>query len=182
MSQPEDCLPTYTFKLALRTGGLQEDPGWHLQDFRVVEAPNLRVAKAEWAHITGEDRRKEWNPDTQTVWGWEIVEVDDTTIKALQLHDPRLPRVPEYPEHEKLKAVQAESQAIGEFMDWAMNARTPPILLREAVYDEYDRPLGKLITISDLLAEYFEIDQNKLETEKRKMLEELRKQQERPDG
>lgn len=72
----------------------------------------------------------------------------------------------QYPEHEKLSAISAESQAIGQFLD-------------EGTYtlcevDKYDRfvPVGK--SIQEILADYFGIDLNKIEAEKRQMLDEIR--------
>jgi hypothetical protein len=63
------------YTLALRTGGLMEDPGWHYDDIRVVEAFNIREAKQKYAELTGLDKLKEWNPNQQTYWGWAIVGV-----------------------------------------------------------------------------------------------------------
>jgi len=74
-----------------------------------------------------------------------------------------------YPEHEKLQAVKHETQAVHDFLEW--------------VSDEYSLglrdmrgfpPAGK--TLRDLLAEWKDIDQAKLEAEKQAMLEELRSQ------
>lgn len=76
------------FKLALRTGGLMEDPDWRLTEFRVIKAESLRDAKATWAKVTGSDASPDWDPESQTVWGWGIVEVDNATIKLLGLKDP----------------------------------------------------------------------------------------------
>lgn len=86
-----------------------------------------------------------------------------------------------YPESDKLHAVAKYSQAIGEFVnDW---------LPTQGIYlAEYFKPEGYLgderlvpthRSIQDLLAEYFEIDQGKLEAEKRAMLDALRKLNER---
>lgn len=96
-----------------------------------------------------------------------------------------------YPEHARLKAIQEYSQSIGEFLEW-LQVEDGIRLVREhehspACYDEDDRrqvwPLcelgdGQLIAdyeaIDKRLARYFGIDQNKLETEKREMLAEMR--------
>lgn len=73
-----------------------------------------------------------------------------------------------YPEHEKLQAVRYETQAVHDFIEW--------------VSDEYNvglrcvdgfPPAGK--SLRDLLAEWKNIDQQKLEAEKQAMLEELRR-------
>ena len=65
-----------------------------------------------------------------------------------------------FPEHEKLKAVSAESQKTGAFLDWL-----------QSHYAEATRELPR---INQLLAEYYEIDENQLELEKRAMLNEMR--------
>lgn len=84
----------------------------------------------------------------------------------------------EYPEHDKLRAIADESQAIGEFLEWMGTDRT-------AEHGQYgrrlflahmwnDRLTPASYTIEDLLAQFFGIDQNKIEAEKRQMLAELR--------
>ena len=75
----------------------------------------------------------------------------------------------EYPEHEKLKVVSDESQAVGEFVDWLGNERG--IFLAEQKGFEFF-PMS--VSIQSLLSEFFEIDMNKIEAEKRQMLDELR--------
>ena len=71
-----------------------------------------------------------------------------------------------YPEHEKLEAVQAESQAIGQFLDEG------PYTLCVA-RDGRFWPVHK--SISAILAEWFGIDQGALEQEKRAMLDVMRR-------
>lgn len=101
----------------------------------------------------------------------------------------------EYPEHDKLRAISDKSQAIGEFIDWLISEREPNTKIVERVilhdYHTTDRHLNPLPeeewerfefetdvplrkSIQDLLAEYFEIDRNKLNEEKLKMFEEIR--------
>jgi len=79
-----------------------------------------------------------------------------------------------YPEHEKLKAVQKESQAIGEFLDWLTGEKK----IELAKWNEDERVEDRLLpwhhSTEKLLADYFKIDLVKLEAEKRKMLAELR--------
>jgi hypothetical protein len=82
----------------------------------------------------------------------------------------------EYPEHDKLHAVKDQSQAIGSFLDWLQNERKPRTVLAIHEWDEWV-PTNE--RIEALLAEYFEIDLKKLEEEKRAMLDELRKANER---
>lgn len=77
-----------------------------------------------------------------------------------------------YPEHEKLKAIQDRSQAIGEFIEW-LYERDLAIceFNRHVNFDNYTPFRGQ---INGLLADHFGIDQNRLEAEKLAMLEEQR--------
>lgn len=75
-----------------------------------------------------------------------------------------------YPEHEKLAVVQERSQACGEFLDWLVNERR----LVVAEYGEYGL-VAFCGGTQKLLAEFFEIDERRLEEEKRAMLEEIRR-------
>ena len=100
-----------------------------------------------------------------------------------------------YPEHEKLKVIADTSQAIGEFLDWLQAERK--ISLTEWREWEEEKPqfmathqgVGSLddtvmvkrkeyvpiyTSISKLLAEFFKIDLNKIEEEKRAMIKMLR--------
>lgn len=73
----------------------------------------------------------------------------------------------EYPEHERMKAVQAESQAIGEFIE-----NGPGTLC------EWNEALEEFLPISGgiekLLAAHFNIDLDVIEAEKRDMLDKQR--------
>jgi hypothetical protein len=75
-------------------------------------------------------------------------------------------------ECEKLNSVQEKSQPIGEFIDWMQN--------RGFVISSYDED-GNLypcrISINLFLAQYFEIDLDKVEQERRALLEWLREVQ-----
>ena len=77
---------------------------------------------------------------------------------------------PLYPEHEKLLAIKDSSQVIGVFLDW--------LSYKNFVIAEYPGGRGELYPItqdsSKLLAEFFEIDERKLEKEKRAMLDAIR--------
>jgi len=64
-----------TFVLGLKTGGLMENPELQITDIRTVTAENLREAKDKWASVTGNDKSNTWNPETQTLWGWEVVQI-----------------------------------------------------------------------------------------------------------
>lgn len=77
---------------------------------------------------------------------------------------------PRYLEHEKLRAIVDKSQAIGEFVEWLEYEKQ--IHLCEYV----DRDLFHTRTsMRDLLAEFFGIDQKKIDAEKDAMLEQQRK-------
>jgi len=77
-----------------------------------------------------------------------------------------------YPEHQRMSAVAGQSQVIGEFLDWLP---TIGVVLCEP-WEESFYPSGR--TTTSLLAEFFGIDLNKIETEKRAMLAALRERQE----
>lgn len=80
----------------------------------------------------------------------------------------------DYPEHERLKAISDKSQAIGEFVEWLGGAKG--IVLAENIgsrgWDSGLVPTGR--TITALLAEFYEIDLDVIEHEKRAMLDALR--------
>ena len=75
-----------------------------------------------------------------------------------------------YPELEKMKAVNNESQSIGQFLEW-LDERG----LAVCKITEHHNPVYMPTTqgIEGLLAEYFSIDLVKVENEKRKILEGL---------
>lgn len=81
-----------------------------------------------------------------------------------------------YPEHDKLSAIADQSQAIGEFMEWLKDGARPqqPRLFLAHYVEGEECPVPLHTPTEDLLAEYFEIDQSKLEQEKRAMLDSLR--------
>ena len=74
-----------------------------------------------------------------------------------------------YPEHEKLKALDGASQTTGLFLDWLMGKYVLAQWVDTGRREEELLPAR--CSIQDLLAEYFGIDQTKLENEKRAMLE-----------
>lgn len=77
-----------------------------------------------------------------------------------------------YPEHDKLHKVKDRSQACGEFLDWLREEKH--VLLH--VYDKsLDMYYPLLQSNEKLLAEFFDIDMDVLEQEKRMMLDMLRK-------
>lgn len=76
------------------------------------------------------------------------------------------------PELDKMIAVKSESQAIGGFLDWLQNEKNRSICEMDPEQGEY-YPVYK--SIEAMLAEYFEIDLNKIEHERTAILEEHRK-------
>lgn len=81
----------------------------------------------------------------------------------------------DYPEHEKLKAVQTQSQSIGEFLDWLRGEKGFEIARwKHDDFDENDDVLMPAhFSTEKLLAEFFNIDLDKVEAEKRAMLAQL---------
>lgn len=79
----------------------------------------------------------------------------------------------ETPECDKLSAITERSQVIGEFLDWLQHERSVELCERDCLSDKL---MMCSSSIEQLLAEYFEIDLEKVEQEKRAILDELRKQ------
>lgn len=79
-----------------------------------------------------------------------------------------------YPEHEKQHKIKDFSQKCGEFVDWLQKEKG----LVLAVYGKRVTNADKLYpadpSIPQLLAEFFKVDPQKLEVEKREMLEAMR--------
>ena len=75
-----------------------------------------------------------------------------------------------WPEHVKLEAVSKESQAIGQFLE-GLNERGYGLAKWNDDAEDY---VAVNIDIETLLAEHFDIDMNKIEQEKRAMLEQMR--------
>jgi hypothetical protein len=93
------------------------------------------------------------------------------------------------PELDKLKQVQEVSQKIGEFIVWLNSDKKIVLATWHKEVDECDEtqpdegvnvlwpePMGDA-AIDKLLAEYFHIDLNKVEQEKRAILDEFREKQ-----
>lgn len=77
------------------------------------------------------------------------------------------------PEHQKVKAIQAHSQQIHEFVHWLNDKGI--ILAQETNDSEAEETYYPVYTkLTDLVAEFFEIDLNQLEKEKLDMIEEMR--------
>lgn len=84
----------------------------------------------------------------------------------------------QYPEHEKLTLIQENSQLLGEFLDFLSRSPYQLTVLEENVRgDLVPRPL--VLTdkqIIGLLGEFFGIDITRLNDEKEKMYQEIRRQ------
>lgn len=87
-----------------------------------------------------------------------------------------------HPEHDKQSKVKDKSQIIGEFVEWLATQNLCICDIIETqnpdVEDDYFSPITK--TTLRLLAEYFNIDLEKIEKEKQKVLIELRKTPKEP--
>lgn len=91
----------------------------------------------------------------------------------------------EFPEHEKLKEVRGKSQAIYDFLEW-MRHEKEAYLAKEYTFKEPnilgdgEHDVSEIMEVREpilnLLSEHFGIDQNKLEAEKVKMLDDFRAQ------
>ncbi len=78
----------------------------------------------------------------------------------------------EFPEHVKQAKVLDQSQAIGEFLEWLDESGVVLCHIdTDKAFDEFTPIRTPRIK---LLARYFEIDLEKIEAEKRQMLDELR--------
>lgn len=80
--------------------------------------------------------------------------------------------LPVYPEHDKMKLIAERSQSIYDFMEW-MQGKGFHLLK----WHEFDDGAHDYITpppMVKLLAEFFDIDLDKIEREKRAMLDYMR--------
>jgi hypothetical protein len=76
----------------------------------------------------------------------------------------------DYPEHEKLRSLNGTNQVIGEFIDWLEDEKDIWLCSPDGPSSFWPCHTP----IQDLMAEFFDIDQDKLEEEKLAMLELLR--------
>ena len=76
----------------------------------------------------------------------------------------------DYPEHDKLRAVLAETQAAGEFIEWL---GTQGLFLAR-IRPGHNFPRYDETPVTTLLARWQDIDLNKLEAEKRQILASIR--------
>lgn len=83
-------------------------------------------------------------------------------------------------ELDKMSAVHERSNSIGDFIEWLKNSREPRLFICELDEDAEEFYCPHLST-EKLLAEYFKIDLNKLEEERRGLLEAIRQQNDKED-
>lgn len=104
---------------------------------------------------------------------------DSNQCRARSRMKQESPYTPLYPECEKLAAVSAESQKIGCFLDWLFE--NGMFIARYIKADGYRNEQAMPIdeNIERLLARYFEIDLNKVENERRALIETLREAHEK---
>lgn len=63
----------YFYNMALQMGGLMEDPEFHPELLRTISANSLREAKDKWAEVTDYSKKDNWDPKSQTYWGWSVI-------------------------------------------------------------------------------------------------------------
>lgn len=94
----------------------------------------------------------------------------------------------DYPEHEKLKAIADKSQAVYDFIEWCSYEKSIHLAEHYCLRDSHpDHPgceegecemssymVGTFRSIDSLLAEFFQIDMQAIDREKRAMLESIR--------
>lgn len=106
-----------------------------------------------------------------------------TTVASTTEEAPLADSDQQFPEHEKMHAVKSRSQSIGEFLEWLRSEKGYVICERlrtsdgdeEEEDDDADYELVPAnLGITKLLAEFFKIDLEKIEAEKRQMLDQLR--------
>lgn len=80
-----------------------------------------------------------------------------------------------YPECEKLAAVKDKSQIVGEFIDWLRHEKGFDICEPDTNNDGEEEYYPVTASVEKLLAEFFDIDLDKVEKERRKILADLGK-------
>lgn len=75
-----------------------------------------------------------------------------------------------YPEHEKLRGLGGSNQVVGDFIEWLGEQEIE--LAKWNRSGTYCMPINK--SRDSLIAEFFDIDRNKLESEKEAMLAAIR--------
>lgn len=84
-----------------------------------------------------------------------------------------------YPEHEKLKSVKRESEIVQSFIDWLFDETNMLICEFDQDGDWYEGRYPQVrLTREQIMAQYFDIDLQKLSEEKDAILDDWRKSQE----
>lgn len=86
-----------------------------------------------------------------------------------------IPQQPQCPECERLAAVSEESNKIGDFLEWLQNKVT--FCEWDDSHERYEKHKYDYTSINGILADYFNIDLDKVEKERRALLEWLREVQ-----
>lgn len=82
----------------------------------------------------------------------------------------------EHPEHEKLDKIRHKSQAVGEFLDWLAEEKGVRLCTLQKVEEFSGRQYWPIrVSNQEIIAEFFDIDLDKLDKEKQEMLDSLRK-------
>jgi hypothetical protein len=86
-----------------------------------------------------------------------------------------------YPEHEKMKEISDKSQVVGEFLAWANENGMWIARYQTRWVNASGESVDELVPVAtptvELLAQFFEIDLGKIESEKQAMLDEIRQMQ-----
>lgn len=87
----------------------------------------------------------------------------------------------EYPEHDKISGLNGSNQTAGEFLDWIREEKGYDICeFKEGQWSGRYHAINTSTT--KLVAEYFDIDLNAMELEKREMLQQCRDAHEAKDA
>lgn len=136
----------------------------HMRDWKLIWRTDRHILERICPHGVGHP-----DPDDQFVG---LPDPESQGIHGCDGCCHREPEKPKYPEHEKLAKVRDRSQAIGEFLEWCNEQGWH---LAEWVADKWDDRMFPIhLSISEVLARYFDIDQGRLEEEKRALLQGLR--------
>lgn len=88
--------------------------------------------------------------------------------------DNTTPPANPYPEHAKVRAVQEESQSIGNFLDWLSAEHGVTLCRKDPAYTGDFSPYEAIRErFEQTLAAYFGIDLDRLEAEKQSILDDL---------
>lgn len=115
------------------------------------------------------DERIEEDETTDYYWvRGRLVCSEDCVDKAEKFDDINSTPTPEC---DKLSKVKDKSQIIGEFLEWLICGNTPYMVCEEDRFEDF-HPMK--LSINGLLAEYFNVDLDKVEAEKQEILNKIR--------